>query len=74
MPIRWRAPPSSSGAGIVDQSGVSMLLLMVVRSIENSGTVPRGTLLMSEVRRGHVSVGVSSHLFSVACPQSQLSA
>lgn len=29
MPTRWRAAPSSTGAGIVDQSGTSMVLFIL---------------------------------------------
>lgn len=31
IPVRWRAAPSSVGAGMVDQSGVSTLLAAMDR-------------------------------------------
>ncbi len=34
MPVRWRAAPSSAGAGIFDQSGASIWLFMIVRWFE----------------------------------------
>src|SRR3954469_13638680 len=46
---RWRVAPSSSGAGIVDQSGVSMALFII--NLPGCGWLPRNAAHVSCLRR-----------------------
>src|SRR3954469_8935262 len=46
---RWRVAPSSSGAGIVDQSGVSMALFII--NLPGCGWLPRNAAQVSCLRR-----------------------